>query len=128
MRKKFLIILSLIILIAAPVSGSAQTDTAPPALPKLDLTNLGQSVSDSLPDPISNFIDKLKGIDIKGSAGADGGSMDLSSAKGAWDSINNWFLENIGVSLNEIIKAIANLIIWVWELIIKLIKTGISYL
>lgn len=112
------IILSLVIL--TPVAGLAQTNE--PALPSLPgIINLSA--------PISDFMDKLKNINVGGSAMPGGGSgIDLSSVKGLWDSINNWFISNIGVSFTDIIKAVFNFIIWIWELIIKLIQAGLSYL
>lgn len=124
MEKTFLIILSLQFFIA-PVFASAQTP--PPVFP--DIIDVGQIIIESIPAPISNFIDKLRGINIGGqSTVSGGGSMDFSSVKEGWDSINNWFSSNIGVSFTEIVKSVANLVIWIWEIIIKLIKVGISYL
>ena len=122
MFKKISIILSLPLFIA-PVFTLAQTA---PVLP--DIIDVGQVITESIPAPIFGFIEKLKGINIGGQSSVSGGSMDFSSVKEGWDSINNWFLENIGVSFNEIIKSVANLIIWIWEIIIKLIKLGLSYL
>lgn len=54
-----------------------------------------------------NFLDKFKEIFYK---------------------INNWFEINLGVSLVAILKAIGNVIVWIFETFIKLIKTAISYL
>ncbi|TSA45479.1 hypothetical protein D4R51_01760 [bacterium] len=112
------IILSLVIL--TPIAGLAQTSE--PALPTLPgIINLSA--------PISDFMDKLKNINVGGSAMPSGGSsIDLSSVKGFWASINNWFVSNIGISFTDIIKAVFNLIIWIWEVIIKLIQAGLSYL
>ncbi|MEK7086830.1 MAG: hypothetical protein AAB935_01070 [Patescibacteria group bacterium] len=116
MEKKISIILSLIILI--PLLSSAQVNDS--VLP--DTINLLA--------PISNFIDKLKNINIGESVslGEANSEIDLSSAKSIWEKINNWFSSHIGVSFTDIIKAIFNFIIWIWELIIKLIRVGLSYL
>lgn len=122
MKKIFLIILSLQFFIV-PVFASAQTA---PIIP--DVIDVGQVITESIPAPIANFIDKLKGINIGGQPSVSGGSMDFSSVKSGWDSINNWFTQNIGVSFTEIVKSVANLVIWIWEIIIKLIKVGLSYL
>lgn len=122
MKKTFLIILSLQLFIA-PVFASAQTA---PIIP--NVIDVGQAITESIPAPIASFIDKLKNIDIGGQPFVSSGSMDFSSVKSGWNSINNWFLENIGVSFTEIVKSVANLVIWIWEIIIKLIKVGLSYL
>lgn len=121
MFKEVFIIFSLLVLIA-PVLSSAQT--SPPSLP--NLPDLGQSIT----APISNFVDKLKAIGGSNVSVPDASNFDLgpSGVQGTWDNINNWFVSKIGVSLTDIIKAVVNLIIWVWELIIKLIQVGLSYL
>ncbi len=124
MFKKISIILLLPFFIA-PVFISAQTA---PVLP--NIIDVGQVITESIPAPISGFIDKLKNINIgdQSSILGDSGSINLSNVKSSWNSINNWFFQNIGISFTEIVKSIANLVIWVWEIIIKLIKVGLSYL
>ena len=113
--------------VLAPMAGLAQTDA--PILPTLPGVNQAMPSNINLPAPLTDFIDKLKTINVSGGSNMPGGSsIDLSSAKGFWASINNWFISNVGVSLTDIIKAVFNFIIWVWELIIKLIQAGLSYL
>ncbi len=131
MQKTISIILSLVFII--PVLSSAQT--TPPTVPvNIDLNNLSQTISDQLPAPVSDFIQKLKDVFQNGTNGTtingltSGNGIDLSNASGLWSQINNWFSSNIGVSLSDVIRAIANLIIWVWELIIKLIQVGLSHI
>ncbi|MDI6820910.1 MAG: hypothetical protein QMD65_01900 [Patescibacteria group bacterium] len=48
--------------------------------------------------------------------------------RGFWQKTNTWVQEKLGASLKEIIKSIGNLFVWIFEFIIKLIKTGLSYL
>lgn len=108
-----------------PVLVSAQT---PPTLPDLDIKDLGDKVTSGLPTPVSDFIGKLKSINVGPSTPGGSGPIDLSSLRGFWDSLNNWFSANLGISFAAIVKMIFNFIIWVWELVIKLIQTGLSYL
>ncbi len=120
--KRIFVICSLLVLtiLMAPVPSSAQTPSLPDV--NVSINNL------TLPGPISDFIDKLKGINVGPSTPGGSGSIDLSSLRGFWDSLNNWFSSNIGISFTDIIKLIFNFIIWVWELVIKLIQAGLSYL
>ena len=123
MFKKISITILSLPLFVVPIFASAQTA---PIIP--DIIDAGQTITESIPAPIANFIDKLKGIDIGGQPSVSGDSLDFSNVKSGWDSINNWFLQNIGVSFTEIVKSVANLVIWIWEIVIKLIKVGLSYL
>ena len=123
MFKKISITILSLPLFVVPIFASAQTA---PIIP--DIIDVGQTITESIPAPIANFIDKLKGIDIGGQPSVSGDSLDFSNVKSGWDSINNWFLQNIGVSFTEIVKSVANLFIWIWEIVIKLIKVGLSYL
>lgn len=99
----------------------------------------GQGSEVPVPDAINNFIDTLGQIDIDtGDAGrgedalAIGesllgeGGIDLSFIKDLWERANNWMSSNVGVSILEIFRAVANLLIWVFELAVKLIKEGLN--
>lgn len=125
------IILSLAFMV--PTLGLAQTPV-PPAVPNIDVSNLSQTISNELPAPVSNFVQKLKGMFQGGPNGGGGTGLTVgngssfSGGSDLWGRINNWFSSNIGISLSDIIRAVANLIIWIWELIIKLIRVGLSYL
>ena len=112
-----------------PLAGSAQDMSNIPTVPtNIDL----KSLPDKLPAPISEFANKLKGVfeNSPGSGLSFSGDAptSLSDIGSSWASINDWFVSKIGISLSDIIKTIANLIIWFWQLIIKLIQTGLSYL
>jgi len=128
MNKKILLaFLSLALL--APVLSSAQSQN-PGTVPGINNLNLNQ-IQESLPPPVSDFVNKLKGVFENGpgmSTLGNGPQVNLSDVGGTWSSINNWFSSKVGISLTDIIKAIVNLIIWIWEIIIKLIQTGLSYL
>jgi hypothetical protein len=108
---------------------------SPPAVPaNIDVNNLGQTILNQLPAPVSDFVQKLKTVFQSGTNGTtisgltSGSGLDLSDASGLWGQVNNWFSSNIGVSLSDIIRAVVNLIIWIWGLIIKLIQVGLSHL
>jgi hypothetical protein len=60
--------------------------------------------------------------------GGKGLDLNLSSAQATWDSINQWFSANVGISFRDIVKIAANVLIWFWELLIKLIQAGVAKL
>lgn len=43
-----------------------------------------------------------------------------------WDKTNDWFSSYVGVSLRDIIKVVVNIVIWIWELIIGLLRDLLS--
>ncbi|KKU91311.1 MAG: hypothetical protein UY23_C0002G0050 [Candidatus Jorgensenbacteria bacterium GW2011_GWA1_48_11] len=49
----------------------------------------------------------------------------LSQLQNWWGRLNSWLQINIGVSFSQILTVIANLFIWVFELMIKLIKLAL---
>lgn len=49
-----------------------------------------------------------------------------SNLKMWWNKINDWCEENIGVSIREILIVVVNIVIWIWELIIGLLRNLIS--
>ena len=123
--------MTLSLALLAPALSSAQNQN-PAAVPGINNLNLNQ-IQESLSAPVSDFVNKLKGVFENGpgmgiSSPSNGLQTNLSDVGGTWASINNWFSSKIGVSLTDIIKAVVNLIIWIWEVIIKLIQTGLSYL
>ncbi len=52
----------------------------------------------------------------------------LSGLTNLWNTANAWCEEHIGISLREIINTVINFMIWIWELIIKLIRAALSYI
>ena len=116
------VFIAVIIMMSIPFAGSAQ----------------GPSL-DSLPAPVTdlfNTFEKIK-IDIGGGTLLPrvAGSIKnisltpgdiLSYVKGVWDSVNSWFENKIGISFREIIRTVANFFVWALELIIKVIRAGIS--
>jgi len=132
MRKIISIILSLAFIV--PALSLAQQTSLPAVPTNININDLTQTVSNQLPAPVSDFISKLKDVFQNGTNGptvtslTSGNGMNLSDASGVWNQINNWFSSNIGVSFSDIIRAVVNLIIWIWELIIKLIQVGLSKL
>ncbi|MGC9603580.1 MAG: hypothetical protein ABSF47_03900 [Minisyncoccia bacterium] len=129
MNKKILSLAIFSITLLAPILSSAQSQN-PANVSGINNLNLND-IQQNLPAPVSDFVNKLKGVFENGpgmSGPTNGPQINLSDVGGTWASINSWFSSKIGVSLTDIIKAVVNLIIWIWELIIKLIQTGLSYL
>ncbi len=128
MKKGFLTILLIVSFI--PFVVNAQT---PPNAqenlpgPVNDLWNLLQKVRVDSPnlDVSQQGIGQTVQQIANGKISQSAVSGDLSSW---WQSINGWFSANIGVSLGDIIKAVVNLVIWVWELIIKLLQGAVQNL
>ncbi len=95
----------------------------------------------NLPQPVNDLLNTLSKININNTPGGslntaggppssvniNGGDI-LNQLGNLWQSLNNWFAANTGVSLSDIIKAVVNLIIWIWEIIIKLLQVGLSHL
>ena len=122
MKKGLLTIL--IIAFLVPFAAGAQTS---------------QNFQENLPGPVNDILNLVKGVKVSSpnldvsqesvdqtvQQIASGNTGDLSSW---WQSINGWFSTNIGVSLADIIKAVVNLVIWVWELVIKLLQSAVQNL
>jgi hypothetical protein len=96
-----------------------------------------ETTSISVPKPIGDFVESLKEINIDNVDKniSDNISLDGSvvtqklsdmGVQGVWDAANGWMEETLGISLGQIIKAVGNLIMWFLELMIGLIKGGLS--
>lgn len=118
--KKIIISILAILMLSMPSLSGAQ---------ELDLSKIQQN----LPGPFSdlvNLIQKVRidtpNVNLTGSTG----QMNISSGdiSNIWQNINNWFLAHIGVSLTSIIKAVLNIIIWIWQLIISLLQSAVQHL
>jgi len=95
-----------------------------------------------IPNPVENFIDMLGQIEVnsggdpisrdamelgEGIFGGDGSiDLNLGFIGDIWENINEWMRSTIGISLMEIFQAFANLIIWLLELTVNLIKEGLE--
>ena len=125
---KVLIIL-ILIAISAPFAGLAQEFSL-----------------DNIPEPVTELVDTFSKIQVDIDVG--GGSFlkkTLESIKNfvftivltpgeffsyvqnIWDNINTWLEDHIGVSFREIIRSVVNFFVWSLELIIRLMKWGISF-
>lgn len=94
----------------------------------------------TVPDPVSNFVQNLGNIDlgnipivqdisrIANSNAGNASSMDLSNVGGLWNSLNTWFGEHVGISFSSIVQTIGNAMLWVLDLMGRLLKAGLSYL
>lgn len=49
-------------------------------------------------------------------------SLVLETVQRWFNSLNDWLTNNAGVSLKEVLEAIANLFIWLFKLILKIIQ------
>lgn len=99
------------------------------------------SQGNGMPGPLNDLLNVIQNVKI-GSPNLDVTQQNVSQAvnqvaqgnissgdlSGWWQGINNWFVANTGVSLASIVKAVLNLIIWVWELIIKLLQSAVQHL
>ena len=74
----------------------------------------GGGFFDSLPQPITNFYETLSNIRI---------FSELGDITGLWDKINDWFEDKIGVSFRTMLIALSDLVVWILELIIKIVRS-----
>ncbi len=100
----------------------------------------GSSPSINFPGPITDFMNSLNKISIDNSSlklpdNPQGGekligqkTINGSQIGEWWNKINSWLVQNIGVSFSEIIRVVGNFIVWGFELVVKLLKVGLSYL
>ena len=100
----------------------------------------GSSPSINLPGPITDFMNSLDKIKLDNSViklpdNLQGGEkligqrvISESQIGEWWNKINFWLMQNIGVSFSEILRVVGNFIVWGFELVIKLLKAGLSYL
>ncbi len=133
-------------LIISPLVGEAQTANFPsqPAQPLSGIN--GQTL------PITDVVNLINQITTKvvqggqalqnlaGSAtgqtqtvttqnAAPGGSnYDVSGLVNLWNNINNWFSQNVGTSLADVVKTVVNFMIYIWEIIIKLLQVLVAHL
>ncbi len=100
---------------------------------------LGAPNGNNTPGPVNDLFNTIKKIQLPSINGrenaAGGNSLNLGQGTGVttdvgnvWQNVNNWFSANIGVSLANIITVAVNFMIWIWELVIKLLQVGLSYL
>lgn len=106
----------------------------------IPVDTVGSSPSISFPGPITDFMNSLDKIkldnsfiklpdNIQGGEKLIGQRTITESQIGEWwNKINSWLTENIGVSFSEILRVVGNFIVWGFELVIKLLKVGLSYL
>lgn len=90
-----------------------------------DLVNTVQKITPNFQSPffqnLQNTVQNLKTESLNA-------QNFLDKFKEIFYKINHWFETNLGVSLVAILKTIGNVIVWIFETLIKLIKTAISYL
>lgn len=101
--------------------------------------NIGiENIEISIPQPIGDFIDSLRNINIDNSWGnLSDISLDESvvsekisefNITDIWNQANDWMQATIGISISQIVRAIGNFIIWALELVVKLLRGGLDEL
>ena len=110
-------------------------------------TGLAQEFSlDNIPAPVTELVDTFSKVQIDIDVG--GGSFlkrtfenikdfvftiiitpgeFFSYIQDVWDNVNTWLEDHVGVSFREIIRSVVSFFIWSLELIIRLMKWGISF-
>ncbi len=74
-------------------------------------------LADSLPSPLTDFINSAKQINFQ-----------TLNPQNVWSSINTWFSGTTGINLVQLIKAIGNFLIWMFSLVAQLIGWGLSFI
>jgi hypothetical protein len=104
--------------------------SVPPVSAAYDLTETFEDFRDSL----SNVDTAIPTPSVKEQSFVDPSKVESlttsldTSLSSAWDSLNGWLESNIGISLSEIIRTLLNFIIWVFELIVKILQAVINIL
>ena len=75
---------------------------------------------------ISNKIEISKGIPFLRQGFKNNFQSIWNTVSGIFKDINKWLKDRIGINIFEIIKTIGNFVIWILELIIKIIKAILS--
>lgn len=133
-RMKNLLLFFTLILLVSPINTSGQETS------NTSNNNSGSSLSIDLPKPISDFVDSLNNIKLDrnsiqlpdnlnaGEKLIGQNTFNESEISGWWNKLNTWLTQNIGISFSEILRTVGNFIVWAFELIVKLLKAGLSYL
>lgn len=131
---KNLLLFFTLILLVSPINTSGQETS------NTSNNNSGSSLSIDLPKPISDFVDSLNNIKLDrnsiqlpdnlnaGEKLIGQNTFNESEISGWWNNLNTWLTQNIGISFSEILRTVGNFIVWAFELIVKLLKAGLSYL
>ncbi len=131
---KNLLLFFTLILLVSPINTSGQETS------NTSNNNSGSSLSIDLPKPISDFVDSLNNIKLDrnsiqlpdnlnaGEKLIGQNTFNESEISGWWNKLNTWLTQNIGISFSEILRTVGNFIVWAFELIVKLLKAGLSYL
>ncbi|MBI2034058.1 MAG: hypothetical protein HYT13_03105 [Candidatus Liptonbacteria bacterium] len=114
MRVKVSSIIALIFLLNLnPLVLKAEAETNTPNLPTIDLPEIIKKI----PSPFVNFTKKVL-------ESAEAGFLNI------WRGINSWFQKVTGYTLTQTLKAtlkgIKNLIVWLYNLILKFFEWAIS--
>ena len=116
MRIKIFSIIALIFFLNLnPLVLGARAETNAPALPTIDIPEIIKKI----PSPFVNLIKKVF-------ESAESGFLNI------WQGIDRWFQKITGYTLTQtlkaILKGIKNLIVWIYNLILKLLEWVISLL
>jgi hypothetical protein len=146
MNKKTLGIFFGILFVFLPMAGEAQItgiNTAPqppvgdnsiPSLPLTDVVNLINQITSKVVQggqALQNLAGTATGVSqtvTTQTSQSVGSSYDISGLIGFWNSVNNWFTQNVGTSLSDVVKTVVNFMIYIWEIIIKLLQVLVAHL
>lgn len=146
MEKKIIGTVLAVAFVLLPLAGEAQTAPSFPSQPAQPLSGLsGQNPSLPVSDVV-NLIDQISSKVVQGgqalqnlaggTAGVSqtvttqtvGSNADISGLVNLWNNINNWFTANVGTSLADVVKTVVNFMIYIWEIIIKLLQALVAHL
>jgi len=129
MIKIFIILISFIIILSLPIKVLGEETSSSSFFPPIK----------NLPEPVIDLFQSFSKIKLNinnknNIPVLQNNTQEFSpekirgEIKSFWQKVNIWIQEKLGINLKEIVKFIGNLFILIFEFIIKLIKTGISYL
>lgn len=110
-----LLILGSIVFLFLPFTSIAATSSQPNIEIKLDLPV-------SVQDAYDTFKQMKLSTGTIHQVDASTTIVWLKDFKNLWQSINDWFTQNIGVSFKNILVAIGNIFVWLLELLVHLLK------
>ncbi len=118
----------------SPSSAQGAVGQGAPPLPLSDVVNLIDQVSSKIVQggqALQNLAGGATGMSqtVTTQTGQTVGSgYNVSGLIGLWNNINNWFTQNVGTSLGDVIKAVVSFMIYIWTIIIKLLEALVAHL
>ena len=117
-----------------PESAQTSVGGSAPSLPVSDVVNLIDQISSKIVQggqALQNLAGGATGMSQTVTTQTNqtvGSQTDISGLVNLWNNVNNWFTQNIGTSLADIVKTVVNFMIYIWEIIIKLLQVLVAHL